>query len=213
MTISKLPRRLPFFALLLACAFTATSSRAQELLSRPLDIGELTQSAGTIIHGRVVRVQQGSHPDYPNVAVVNVTVDVLRNVRGAATSQISFRQWVQPIRRLGVAVAPARKVRALAGYSVGEEVVLFLYPNSRYGLTSPVGAEQGKFSVVHSSAGVQVRNTLGNAALFSNVQATAQRAGVKLSQAELAATAKPNAIDLTAFLNLVSRFAQAGGAQ
>jgi hypothetical protein len=32
-------------------------------------------------------------------------------------------------------------------YRVGEQVLLFLYPNSRLGLTSPVGGAQGRFAI------------------------------------------------------------------
>jgi hypothetical protein len=182
------------------------------LLARPLDITELTQSAGTIVHGRVMAVQQGTHPDFPNVAVVNVTVQVFRNIRGAAGQQITFRQWVQPVRQLGVANAPARKLRVAAGYTVGQELVLFLYPNSRYGLTSPVGADQGRFAVLRDASGAHVRNSAGNAVVFGNLQANARRIGVQVSQAEVNATAKP-AMDLDSFLSLVNRFAQTGAAR
>jgi hypothetical protein len=212
MTRLRLLKSLSVFALLLCFFLAAVPGHSQELLARPLDIGELTQSAGTIVHGRIVAVQQGTHPDFPNVAVVNVTVQVLRNIRGAAAQQITFRQWVQPIRQLGVAKAPARKMRAAAGYTVGQELVLFLYPQSRYGLTSPVGADQGKFAVLHDASGTHVRNNVGNTVVFGDLQGAARRLGVPVTQSDLAAAKKP-AMDLDSFLSLVSRLAQSGVAR
>jgi hypothetical protein len=205
-------KKLPIFALLLWFSLAAVPGRSQELLARPLDIGELTQAAGTIVHGRIVAVQQGTHPDYPNVAVVNVTVQVLRNIRGADAQQITFRQWVQPIRQLGVAKAPARKMRVAAGYTVGQDLVLFLYPPSRYGLTSPVGADQGKFAVLRDASGTHVRNNAGNAVVFGDLQTSARRLGVQVTQSDLTAVKKP-AMDLDSFLSLVSRLARSGVAR
>jgi hypothetical protein len=61
----------------------------------------------------------------------------------------------------------------LPAHRVGEEVLLFLYPESQYGFTSPVGAGQRKF-VVGDDPVLKQRvlvNSVDNAHLFSTADA------------------------------------------
>ena len=45
------------------------------------------------------------------------------------------------------------RIPDLPTYAVGEEVMLFLHPNSPYGFTSPVGLHQGKWTIITTSSG------------------------------------------------------------
>ncbi|HEU5182228.1 MAG TPA: hypothetical protein VFW45_15695, partial [Candidatus Polarisedimenticolia bacterium] len=56
---------------------------------------------------------------------------------------------------------------ATPGFHEGEKVVLFLYPESRSGLTSPVGLGQGKFLRVSGKDGKEIAvNGFGNRGLL-----------------------------------------------
>ena len=75
------------------------------------------------------------------------------------SEEITFTQWKPTV--------------AEAGYLVGEKYVVFLYPKSRLGLTSPVGYAQGKFLVEKKGVnrGVEfIRNKLNNVGLSKNLR-------------------------------------------
>jgi hypothetical protein len=65
-----------------------------------------------------------------------------------------------------------RVVPAITSYRVGDEVVLFLHPDSGEGFTSPVGLGQGRFRVHHHAGGAAVaENDVGNVNLVSPTSA------------------------------------------
>jgi hypothetical protein len=122
-------------ALLLLGAL-ALSTRSQ---GAPMTLEDLVRSAGTILAGRVLDVREERHPRYPYLIVTRVTLAVERTFKGgagASSRRFTFRQ-IGGLTRF--------RILDLPGYRVGEELVLFLYPESAYGLTSPVGGMAGKF--------------------------------------------------------------------
>jgi hypothetical protein len=125
---------------------------------------EMAASAGTVVTGRVVEVREGRHPQYPNVKVTYITMTVEDTLKGQANRQTqhTFMQF---------GGAAARLVHELPTYHLGEEVVLFLYPESQYGFTSPVGGSQGQFSVrTDPRTGERVvTNGLNNIKLFEGI--------------------------------------------
>jgi hypothetical protein len=125
---------------------------------------EMAASAGTVVTGRVVEVREGRHPQYPNVKVAYITMAVEETLKGQANGQTqhTFMQFGGGVVR----------IHELPGYRVGEEVVLFLYPESQYGFTSPVGGSQGKF-YVHADPQTGERvvtNELNNVRLFEGIK-------------------------------------------
>jgi len=193
---------------LLACAVPAQA----QFLVRQVNLAELTQRAEFIVEGRVVEVRREGHPDYPNVPTLLVTLEVLDNIRGAAGERFSFRQYLDEIElqtaRPGEAPVAVGKY-SKHGYAVGQELLLFLYPNSRYGLTSPIGAGQGRFRVMRDREGRRtVLNDFGNRGLFQDVAAGAQKAGLIVSPAESRLLQQPaGAADMETFVSLVKRLA------
>lgn len=80
-----------------------------------------------------------------------VVTQVKRSTSGHGTTQIAFRveSAIRGVRRGQVVT-----IREWSGlwdngerYVVGERVLLFLYPRSKLGLTSPVGGRSGRYSV------------------------------------------------------------------
>jgi hypothetical protein len=110
--------------------------RAQEgspgpLLNRSLLL-QMTRHSAYIFAGRVTSVALAK-PARPNeVAMVRITFHVERGIRGVHNGQsLSIREWS------GLWQAGER-------YRVGEKLLLFLYPASKLGLTSPVGGTLGR---------------------------------------------------------------------
>lgn len=142
---------------------------------RPLNIEELTEKAGRIVSGQVVAIDVSTDPAL-DLPVARVTLAVQRTLKGSGGSTLAFRMLAPS------EAATTLGVRGLPSFDVGEEVVLFLYPESRTGLTSPVGLTQGKFVKVTDKQGRTLAvNGFANRSLLRNLSPAArQRVGTVL---------------------------------
>jgi hypothetical protein len=94
-------------------------------------------------------------------------------------------------------------------------LLLFLPEPSRYGLSSPLGGEQGRFHIWRDQRGNElVENEFRNAGLFKNLAEAATRAGVSLSpqQARLAGVAR-GPVPLEELVSVVKQFASVAGTE
>lgn len=188
---------LPRLAALLCLLALAAPANAQ-FLYRQLGLPELAERAPIIVQGRVLEARYEGHPDYPNLSTVLVTLQVERMLRGPAGERLSFRE---------VLLGPQARM-AKRGYLVGQRLLLFLAAPSRYGLSSPLGGEQGRFHILQDQRGNEVvENDLGNAGLFRNLAPAAARADVSLTprQARLAAVTH-GPVPLEDLLSVVRQF-------
>ena len=115
----------------LLAAITLGFAPSHATTVRSLSVEEMTQRAGRIVLGRCTRVIETRHETL-GVPILRVTVEVRRVLKGPSTKRLTFDTYDD----------------AATGGSTfrpGEEVFLFLYPESRAGLTSAVGFGQGKF--------------------------------------------------------------------
>jgi hypothetical protein len=95
----------------------------------------LTLQSGYIFSGTVRAVERLAPRTNASVAVMRITFHVDQGLRGTRTGQtLVIREWA------GLWQAGDR-------YRAGERVMLFLYPPSKLGLTSPVGGASGRFPV------------------------------------------------------------------
>ena len=102
---------------------------------------QITRASGMIFSGVVVEVRRFEGTPGPT----QITFRVENAMRGVRRGQIvRVREWG------GLWNSGER-------YTRGERVLLFLYPNSRLGLTSPVGGRSGRYAV-DSVGRVLVRN-------------------------------------------------------
>jgi hypothetical protein len=152
-----LSARLLTAALATVLALTASVDASQV---RPVNLEEMTQRAGLIFSGRCtdVRVEKDVTLGV-DVYVAEFRVD--RRVKGHAGKTLTVRSPLE--------------------WAKGEDVVLFLYGESSYGLSSPVGLGQGKFSVVTDKSGHKTAvNQNGNKNLLHGLTAKATgRLGAK----------------------------------
>lgn len=166
---------------LLGCPSAALAQHGALTASANLD--QLVKSAGTILRGHVVSVVVEPHPQFSNLDTVVVTISVNRVLKGEPSTRFSFRQFVWD----------KRDAAAAAGYRKAGELLLFLNPISAYGLTSPVGLEQGRFQVVRDAKGNAVAiNGRANFGLFQQVVNTASSRGVSFSRKAAVMMAKPS---------------------
>ena len=123
----------------------------------PMNLEEITNASDRIFSGKCLKAEEIQ--DENNLPVIRYTFTVKENIKGVKDDEITFKQW-QPTARDG-------------GYEVGKKYILFLFPNSEKGLTSPVGFSQGKFLV--ETTGIirrkeVVSNKLGNLGLSRNLK-------------------------------------------
>ena len=138
---------------------------------RPLNVEQMADRADRVLHARCVRVRAGVDPSLGQV-VTRVTLAPLGRAKGDVRGPLT-------IRLLGdrsEGAHPGEAVEGVPLFTEGEEVVLFLYPDSAAGLTSPVGFGQGKFSVVRDKAGRSVAvNGFGNRGMLDRLTPAGQR--------------------------------------
>jgi hypothetical protein len=162
----------------LALLGLATSCGAQRgVLTSHRDLAQLTDSAATIVHGRIILARVEPHPLYPHLSTVVVIMRADEILKGAPEPTFTFRQFIFDIRDRHDA----------AGYRKGDEYLLLMNPPNHLGLTSPVGLEQGRFRVFRNPDGKPVAiNGRSNRGLF---QATASKPRFETMPKRLAAIA------------------------
>ncbi|MBZ5597686.1 MAG: hypothetical protein LAN83_05130 [Acidobacteriia bacterium] len=98
-------------------------------------LSQLSRRAGYIFAGTVTAVERLAPTTSSDVATMRITFRVDQAIRGVRTGDtLTIREWA------GLWESGER-------YRPGERLVLFLYPPSKLGLTSPVGGPAGRFSV------------------------------------------------------------------
>jgi len=96
---------------------------------------QFLRAAGMIFSGTVTHIERRPARAGQSVETVAVTFHVESSLRGATPGrEVTITQWI------GLWSSGQR-------YRMGERVVLFLYPNSKLGLTSTVGGSLGRFAV------------------------------------------------------------------
>jgi hypothetical protein len=102
--------------------------------SSPRHSRPLTRSSGYIFAGTVKSVERVA-PKGNGVATVQISFHVDQAMQGVRTGQmLTIREWA------GLWQSDER-------YRLGERVLLFLYPPSKLGLTSPVRGPLGRFRI------------------------------------------------------------------
>ena len=95
----------------------------------------LTLRSGYVFSGTVKSIERVAPRTKDSVAVMRITFHVDQGLRGTRSGQmLVIREWA------GLWQGGDR-------YRPGERVMLFLYPPSKLGLTSPVGGALGRFPV------------------------------------------------------------------
>ena len=178
---------------------SAVAQRGAVTAARSLD--QLSAEAATIVRGQVISARVEPHPQFKNLTTAVITMRVEETLKGVPAKTLQFRQYIWDLRdRLDK-----------ARYAKGEELLLMLGPVSKYGLTSPVGLEQGRFRIVRDAQGNALAvNGRGNAGLFVNSAARAQAQGLKLSPsaATVLQSRKAGPVRLDALEDAVRAFAR-----
>lgn len=159
-------------ALLIGLSLTPNLAAQRGALTVQRNLAQLTGRADVIVRGRVLSAKFEQHPQLHNLNTVVVSLRVKEVLKGSAPATYTFRQYVWDI----------RDTFNTAGYRKGQELLLLMNRPSQFGLTSPVGLEQGRFRILHDSAGAATAiNGRGNAGLFADIPAQVQARRITLS--------------------------------
>ena len=92
-------------------------------------------------------------------------------------------------------------------YAVGQQLLLFLPSPSQYGLSSPIGQEQGRFHIARNATGKwMVANEYNNAGLFLNVLQDIRNEGERLTASQMrVASSREGPVQLDDFVSLVKK--------
>lgn len=185
--MNRIPRILAL-SLVLSTPYTAFGQR-----TIPMNLEQLIRDAGVIVHGVVVGIESQRDPA-TKLLVTNVTIDVREDFYGAEGNRLTFKQYGGREGRLVYRPAGAPR------YYEGDELILMLYPKSEIGMQSPVGMEQGKFTVrAEGKKGKKtVSNLLDNTNLFRGLKNPSA-----LSKRSWANASAPGPLDVDEFARTV----------
>lgn len=187
--------------LLLLVTISAAPIGAQRgAVTVPQNLGQLVDEAAVIVRGHVVSARFEPHPQLQGLATVVVTLQVQETLKGSVGSTYTFRQFIWDV----------RDRYDLAGYRKGQQLLLLMTKPSSYGLSSPVGLEQGRFRILTDAAGNQVAvNGRANAGLFRDLAPVLRSKGARLSprQAALVTAPAPGPAPLDELRDLIRQLA------
>jgi hypothetical protein len=192
--ILQVPCRFVVAVTLLLVLLSSFPLQAQFMV-QSVNLDYLVRRADVIVQGHVVAVAHEQLPGYPNIPTVTVTLNVEKMLRGPSSGTYTFREMF-----LGL-----RSKEGKQSYKIGQRLLLFLPAASQFGLSSPIGIEQGRFHVAAGSgAGAIVSNEFGNYGLFKDVENSANKAGIQLTKKQSQIAASRNGpVLLNDFVSLV----------
>lgn len=181
---------------LLAVLALTPAPVAAQYIFRQANLAYLARRADVIVQGRVASVKYEPLPGYEHIPTVVVTLEVDKMLRGPQTTRFTFRQMMPFL----------RSARGKNGtYALGQELLLFLPSASQYGLSSPLGHEQGTFHIARDSQGHKfIANEFNNGSLFKGVAQEAAEEGLALTEQQtelMSGTSGP--IEVDKFIPLV----------
>lgn len=124
----------------------------------PLDLRQMTDQSGRVFVGRCDEVTQ--ELDENGLPATYARLTVTEGIKGVETGEtLLIKQFgavrpPQDVREGESAILPMKTMTiGGGGYEAGRHYLLFLYPESTMGFTSPVGGGQGRFEVSDTAEG------------------------------------------------------------
>ena len=151
-----------------------------------VNLAQLAERADKIFVGRCLSSESKVDPRIKKVVTVSAFA-VEEKLKGRLEDEITIKQYG------GTTPSLSNRIAGIPEYAPGERVILFLYEESRYGLTSPVGLAQGKFVFVqdkHHPSKTMVINGLNNKGLFKGMEKSRLMLDHRLGQTQKRALAR-----------------------
>lgn len=139
-------RDLVFLLSAVGCLLVA-AHQVDAMSVRALSLEDLSRRADRIFLGQCLAVRETQNE--VGQPVTEFRFKVVEAIKGVSGDEVTVRQLGG-----GNGLVPS--------YAVGQEVLLFLHPESPAGLTSPVGFRQGTFTVVRQGPNQEKAMAIGD---------------------------------------------------
>lgn len=156
-------------------------SPARGLMIMPVNLEYMAEHADRIFLGRVVNVEDQFDSDGRWCQLI--TFEILEPYKGELGKTLTIKQVnPNPIPQSDGSVLTTTSFQGVPQYTVGEEVLVLLSPDSAIGYTTSVGFMQGTFRITTDADGnKQLTNGLQNIGLLKGMQATSAHSAMGLS--------------------------------
>ncbi len=188
-----------------------TGGSAQATMTLPMRFDEIVRQSGQAFVGRCVSLDYGI--DENGIPAAYIEFEVSQPIKGVSTDRVTLKQYgliPQPqadhlLPDVGYYESGIVSLKTMQGsggsYRIDEELVLFLYPASKLGFSSPVGFGQGLFRVRRTHDGREyVANSFQNAFLGRIGKPNASVSAYQNNHSQLT-----NALELDSLLEWASR--------
>jgi hypothetical protein len=203
-------RKLVRTASLLLFSVIVMSDAAFATKLRHRNLKGLVEVAQRVFSGKCVSVSEGVR-DLVNggkLYYTEYTFEVEENLKGDVGSAVTFRQfgWANP-RQVDDSRAIFPGMLAMPNYREGENYLLFLIGDSRFGLTSPAGLTQGAFLVEKDPDGLALAaNAILNRGLFRDIDSVEMdQLGMTSAEKQLC-TFEKGPLPIREFKSVVKKF-------
>ena len=175
----------------------------------PVSLDKMTSTATKIFHG-VVIAEQSRIDEVSKLIATFTTFRVIENIKGDAGSEITVKQ-------IGGKLPDSKLVHRIHGiprFTIGEEYIIFLPKPSRIGFSTPVGLNQGRFTISHHNGeaivtnGRSIQSLLNNTGTRINAARVPSVTGAATNGIHLGAiSGKPSYASKTSFITAIKQMA------
>ncbi len=159
---------MSFFIRVFCLLLLFIGTPAWAIMVLPLDLSHMTAQAGKVFTGKCLEIS--TELDENQIPVTYVRFQVQDGIKGVSDGEhvlvkfFGIRGEVRPFNEGEKIIVPLKTISiGLKNYEPGQDYLMFLYPESDLGFTSPVGAGQGQFQILVDEQGNKsVLNPLGN---------------------------------------------------
>lgn len=159
---------MSFFIRVVSLLLLLIGTPAWSIMVLPLDLSHMTAQAGRVFAGRCLEIS--TELDENQIPVTYVRFQVQDGIKGISDGEqilvkfFGIQRDVRPWNEGEKIIVPLKTISVgLKNYEPGQDYLMFLYPESDLGFTSPVGAGQGQFQILVDEKGNKsVLNPLGN---------------------------------------------------
>ena len=191
---------------LLAVSLLGGSAPVEATLLRVANLQDLVQESERIFVGECIAERTAGTGGIP---YTEYTFTVSESIKGITEATVTLRQFglAEPV-ALDSGRVRLTRVPGMPRYRPGQNLLLFVGPESPIGLSSPVGLEQGAFRVMGEPGVRRVVNGFDNRNLMRGLSADSLRTlGVRADDARRLAGFRGGALDYDSFVGLVRRLA------
>jgi hypothetical protein len=186
----------------LAILLVPLAARATQIL--PANLEQIVSESDRIFVGTCTAVRDGTIPE-TSIPFTEYTFSVDKPIKGNFGKTVIVRHLgVRRPRVIGDRTLVFR-VPGMPVYREGQELMLFLHPDSSLGLSSPVGLSQGAFQIVEIDGERMVQNGFRNQGLFRGIDARSFAAKWKLSPDEKRIVGGEGPMDYGMFVEIVKK--------